>query len=86
MFGLCKYKDMFGKPGEGLHAYRVGDIAIIDVLGTLLAAWFIDSSGVAGTYNYYQIAAALFVLGIILHRAFCVKTTVDKLLFGSDQF
>lgn len=84
MFGLCKYKDMFGKPDEGIHAYRFGGVAILDVLGTLIAAWFIDSSGMASSYNYYQIAAALFVLGIIMHRVFCVRTTVDKLLFGDD--
>ena len=27
----------------------------------------------------------LFVLGIILHRVFCVRTTIDKLLFPTSS-
>jgi hypothetical protein len=27
---------------------------------------------------------ALFVLGIILHRIFCVRTTIDKFLFPRE--
>jgi len=76
---LCEYKDMFGKPGEGVHAYRVFNIAIVDVLLTLLLAYAINSY--KPEYKYSTIAIGLFALGILLHRVFCVKTTVDKMLF-----
>lgn len=75
---LCKYKDIFGRPKEGAHSWRVFDIAVVDVALTLI---------VAGLITWYsqvplwQTSLALFTAGIVLHRAFCVRTTVDKLLF-----
>ena len=76
---LCKYKDLFGKVGEGAHAYRVGNIAIVDVLGTILIAWVIHFF--LPQYKFITILLASFLAGIIAHRLFCVRTTIDKLLF-----
>ena len=74
---LCKYKDVLGRPSEGVHAWRVFDIAIVDVTLTLVAAALI-----AAYFHLplWQPALALFVSGIIAHRLFCVRTTVDKWL------
>jgi hypothetical protein len=77
---LCKYKDIFGKVGEGVHSYRIFNIAIVDVILTFLLAFIIQL--LLPKYNYYHILILLFILGIILHRMFCVKTTIDKLLFN----
>lgn len=75
---LCKYKDIFGKPGEGPHQYRIFNIAIIDTLLTVLLAYVIAYfSG----FSLYYVVPGTFLLGIVLHRLFCVRTTVDKLLF-----
>ena len=75
---LCKYKDIFGKPGEGPHQYRIFNIAIIDTLLTVLLAYVIAYfSGISLMY----VIPGTFLLGIVLHRLFCVRTTVDKLLF-----
>ena len=41
MFYFCKYKDILGKPGEGVHSYRLFDIAVIDVVLTIGLALFI---------------------------------------------
>lgn len=76
---LCKYKNLFGKPSEGLRKYRILDIAIYDtavviVIG-LLISYFTG-------YNIWLTLAVLFVSGIIAHRMFCVRTGVDKLLFS----
>ena len=75
---LCKYKDIFGKPNTGLHSIRIFNIAIVDVLLTVLLAYII-----ANTFHtrFYMTLAILFISGIILHRTFCVKTTIDKFLF-----
>jgi hypothetical protein len=75
---LCKYKDMFGKPNTGLHSIRIFNIAIVDVLLTFVLAYII--TGVFHT-RFYVTLLVLFISGIILHRLFCVKTTIDKLLF-----
>lgn len=75
---LCKYKEAFGKPGEGPHKYRILNFAIFDTLLTVLLAFVIAYfSGVSLLY----VIPFTFVLGIIVHRLFCVRTTVDKILF-----
>jgi len=76
---LCKYKDIFGKVGEGVHSYRIFNIAIVDVILTILAAFIIHLF--LPKYSFIYILILLFITGIILHRLFCVRTTVDKLLF-----
>lgn len=76
---LCAYRDMFGKVGEGAHSYRVANIAIVDVIFTVLGAFLIHYF--FPSYHTIYILIVLFLLGIILHRLFCVKTTVDRLIF-----
>ena len=79
MTGLCKYKDFFGKPGEGAHSYRIFNIAYIDVIFTVIMAWAI-SKLFAVSFGYTLVV--VFLLGIVMHRAFCVRTTIDKVIFG----
>lgn len=76
---LCKYKDIFGAPNTGLHSFRIFNIAIIDVLFTFIAAYFISYFT---NFPFLIVLIFLFLLGVFLHRIFCVKTTVDKLLFS----
>ena len=80
MFHFCKHKDILGKPGEGVHKYRFMNIAIVDVLLTILLAKAIQYY-IIPTYDIWLILFACFIAGILLHRIFCVKTTIDKLLF-----
>jgi len=78
---LCKYKNIFGKPNEGVHSYRVFNIAIVDVLMTIFGAFLISYFF---KVSFLYTCIFLFVLGIILHKLFCVRTTVDKILFGDN--
>lgn len=75
---LCKYKDMFGKPGEGAHSYRIFNIAIVDVVALLVVAYIISHFT---KYKLMHVIFVLFIVGIIAHRLFCVRTTIDKILF-----
>ena len=75
---LCKYKNILGIPNKGLHSYRFMNVAIVDVIMTIIAAILI--SYLFNT-SFFYILIMLFILGIILHRLFCVRTTIDKLLF-----
>jgi len=78
MVDLCKYKNALGEPGKGVHSYRLFGVAIADVIMTLVGAAIISYfSG----YSFFYVAIILFILGIVLHRLFCVRTTVDKVLF-----
>ncbi len=81
MWYFCKYKDALGEPKKGLHSYRVFDIAVLDVLLTFLLAKFIQYY-LLEEYDFLLILVCCFALGIILHKVFCVKTTIDKLLFS----
>lgn len=74
----CPYKYLFGKPNEGLHAYRFMNVAIIDVLMTVIVAFILSN---LFAISFWKVLGSLFILGIVLHRLFCVPTTVDKLLF-----
>ena len=76
---LCKYKNLFGKVGEGIHSYRIFTIAIVDVILTILAAFIIYLF--IPRYGFFYILLCLFILGIALHHIFCVRTTIDKFLF-----
>ena len=78
MYNLCKYKDILGKPNQGIHSYRIFNIAIVDVLLTIIAAYILS---VVTNYKLIYTLTFMFILGIISHRIFCVRTTIDKLLF-----
>ena len=76
---LCQYRHIFGKEKEGIHSIRLFDIAVVDYIMTYIAAYFIS--------RYYNVSfmytsIMLFALAIVLHRIFCVNTTVNKMIFG----
>jgi len=77
----CAYKNLFGKVGEGAHSYRIFDIAIVDVIMTIIGAFLLHRFFPA--YSFGMILVMFFLLGIVLHRVFCVRTTVDKMLFST---
>jgi hypothetical protein len=81
MFGLCKYKNMFGRPGHGIHRFQIAHIAIADVILTFILAYILQIAFFE-KYNYWSILLYCFFSAIIIHRMFCVKTTVDKFLFS----
>lgn len=86
---LCKYKDSLGKPKEGIHSYRFLGIAIADFLLTIVLALVVSGLICLVFKTRFLLTfgislPSLFLLGIILHRLFCVKTTVDKLLFDDS--
>jgi hypothetical protein len=88
--GLCKYKNLFGEPGTGVHSIRIFNIAVVDVLTTILLALFIHQFILDKWLNIHTVSIWLviglcFLAGIIIHRLFCVRTTVDKLLFSESS-
>lgn len=81
---LCRYKNALGVPREGSHKLRdpIFDTALNDVMMTIIGA-FLISWGL--NYRFVVVLLILFILSIILHRKFCVRTTVDKFLFPNFQ-
>jgi|688.fasta_scaffold127778_5 hypothetical protein len=76
---FCDKKDIFGIPGKGLHSVRVLNLAVVDILATLfVGAILAYYTGV----NVYGMWVGLFILGIFVHRLFCVNSTVNMWIFG----
>lgn len=75
---LCKYKTILGEPVVGIHSYRIFDIAIIDLIFTIIVAYYISDNQT----EFYNNFILIFILGIFLHRIFCVNTTINKYIFG----
>jgi len=75
---LCQYKSIFGEPNQGLHSIRVFNIAIVDVIMTIIGAYYISQYF---KYDFKLVLVVLFLFGIVAHKIFCVDTTINKLLF-----
>lgn len=78
---FCKYSKIFGNPNEGIHKYRFMGIAIVDFIMTIILAYFV---AFFMKWSFLYTTIGLFLLGILAHRLFCVRTTIDKLLFGKN--
>ena len=80
---LCKYKNIFGEPNTGFHSFRIFDLAVFDIISTIILGIVIKFL-IIRIFDYnielWIILVILFGLGIVLHRLFCVRTTIDKLL------
>ena len=77
MSSLCAYKNIFGAPNTGLHAYRIFNLAIVDIVLTLIVAMII-SAWYGGLF--WKSAGILFLSSIFFHWLFCVPTTVTVAL------
>jgi hypothetical protein len=65
----------FGKPGRGIH-FHVFGIAIVDLLLTILAAYYISKST---QYSFIFVLMVLLVLSVIVHKIFGVHTTLSNM-------
>ena len=76
---LCKYKNIFGEPGKGSHSYRIFGMAFVDLFFTfmisLLISWKYKK-------NIILVFTLFIVLSVIVHKMFCVETTLTKLIFN----
>ena len=72
-----KLADIFGKPGEGVHAATIPhlNIAAFDTIGTVAIAagisWYYD-------YSFIKTVFAAFAIGELAHIAFGVETRLIK--------
>jgi hypothetical protein len=83
IMNLCRYRNVFGAPGEGVHSYRFLNIAVIDVVFTFVAAYIIS---VFSNFSFLWTSIILFLIGIFFHHIFCVNTTIAKILRKMCQY
>lgn len=76
---FCKYKHIFGEERKHFHSLRFLDVAIGDVVGTIIIGVLI---AYVFQINTMMTCLSLFVLAIFLHRMFCVNTKINTIIFG----
>jgi hypothetical protein len=75
----CPFKDILGRPGEGIHSARIGGVALFDTLATIIGAYFIQKKFYPET-SYLKVLLIFFIIGELLHVLFCVRTTLASRL------
>lgn len=73
----CPFKNIFGAPRTGAHSLRFMDIAVVDTVMTVVAAFAIAR---ATNKPFWLVFLILFIIGEILHVVMCVDTTFVRLL------
>jgi hypothetical protein len=73
----CPYKHIFGIPGQGVHSTRIGGIALVDTIGTIVLAG--GTSYLTNTSLFWNIAG-WFVIGEFLHWYFGTQTAFLNLI------
>lgn len=68
---------MFGEPRTGLHAYRIFDIAVVDLGATIATSYVIS--------NYYETdfkrtSLSMILLGVVVHKILRIDTGLNKKL------
>jgi len=72
-----KYKDLFGKPGTGVHKYKILNINIVDNLVTIVGCvclYFVSN------IPFDLIVIFVYLLGLLFHYLFGVQTESMKYL------
>lgn len=71
--------DIFGKPNEGVHKYRVGGLAIVDIIATggiaVVIAWGMR-------LPLILVFLILVLVAILMHEAVGVNTRLNAAVFG----
>ena len=78
-FGLHKYKDIVGKPREGIHAMRIPglDVAAQDTIATILFAIII---ALVFKWSIWKTVLGAFLIALFFHVLFGVKTKLTVAL------
>ena len=72
---FCTYKNIFGKPNEGIHATRLFGVAIWDVIFTVIVAIIISNKF---KKDFIVVLLVLFITSIVIHSIFCVDTAINR--------
>ena len=74
---FCEYKYFLGVPKQGFHTHLMGVVWRDTIVsGFIIALVF--------KFNILYTIIAAFIVVILFHKLFCVKTTVDKYLFSKN--
>jgi hypothetical protein len=78
---FCKYRHALGVENKGVHSYRLLNIAVVDMVLTIVLAFFI---AIRFRTSFLLIFFILLIIATLLHKLFCVNSTITKLVFGES--
>ena len=67
----CPFSNLLGIPGEGVHSTRLGGYAVVDVVLTVIAAYFTSR---AAQVPFITSLLLWFSVGEIMHVTYGVQT------------
>jgi hypothetical protein len=70
---------MLSEPRSGIHSIRIFDIAIIDVILTLIAAFILSRK------HIFAVFILLVLMSIIIHTILGIKTRTNHFMFCNDK-
>ena len=68
---LTQFSDIFGAPRTGIHAWRIADAPVVDVLGTVAAAY---ATSKYMEWDFAWTLAGYYAAGAVLHAVFGVDS------------
>ncbi len=71
----CKFKNSLGTPRSGVHKQRIAGLALFDIIGTIILAYFTSK---IYKIRFFKSFIILLLLAEILHVVFCVDTALIK--------
>jgi len=74
---FCKYKNIFGEPGKGVHKYRLFGFAFLDIFLSVVLAVLISYKF---KINLLKCLVGVLVVGVFSHWIFCVDTKLNEIL------
>lgn len=81
---FCELSDLFGKPNQGAHSIRIPilNLALVDVIATIILSYILYNflQDRFKNINPYMFSIAIVVFTILVHKLFCVKTQLNKIL------
>ena len=72
---LCKYSNIFGAPGTGVHSWKFHGTSLVDYFLTIIGAFILTQFT---KIPLVITTIIMFILGIIFHYMFCVPTQSIK--------
>ena len=72
---MTKLKNIFGKPGTGIHSYRICDVALFDYIFVIIFCIIISCYI---NLSIELITIIVLIIGILLHYIIDVDTNTTK--------
>lgn len=77
------------KPGQGIHKYRLGGFAVVDMVLTLVAAFVLAKfvplfrSKLGFFLRFVLWTLFLVAVGVVVHGSLGIKTALNKKIFSN---